>query len=254
MDTADSRDEDKYFLTLVKMMQGQAYREMAAAQLFGYGLSLVPDLRLLEHFVWQIREETEHYKEVARMYLDFTGESIEPAVHARLVTRPIPFVQSFYELAMAQFLYDRGGYWQLSDYVDSTYLPYRRLVQDIIQDERGHQLLGEQLVVQLTQTGDYEDEKQSAFECWLKQGLLSFGRPNTEGAKYAIRVGLRKRDPAAVMADYLNDIKPTATACGLVVPPLANLGIDAPESIEMALNGAKSKKIELQDAIGFYQV
>lgn len=254
MNTANSRDEDRYFRTLVKMMQGQAYREMAAAQLFGYGLSLVPDLRLLEHFVQQIREETEHYKEVARMYLDFTGDSIEPAVHARLITRPIPFVQSFYELAMAQFLYDRGGYWQLAEYVESTYLPYRRLVQHIIREERGHQLLGEQLVVELTQSGDYEDEKQAAFECWLKQGLLSFGRPNSEGAKYAIRVGLRKRDPAVVMQDYLHDIKPTAAACGLVIPPLSSLGIDAPESVEMALNGAKSKKAELQDAIGFYQV
>jgi 1,2-phenylacetyl-CoA epoxidase catalytic subunit len=253
MDTASCRDEDRYSRTLVKMMQGQAYREMAAAQLFGYGLSLVPDLHHLEYFVEQIREETEHYKDVARMYAEFTGESIEPSVHARLLTRPIPFVQSFYELAMAQFLYDRGGYWQLREYEESSYLPYRRLVQEIIQDECGHQLLGEQLVIQLTRTGDYEVEKQTLFERWLKQGLLSFGRPNTEGAKYAIRVGLRKRDPAIVIEDYLNDIKPTAAACGLAVPPLASIGIDAPMSIDLAVTG-KLKKAELHDSIGFYNV
>lgn len=254
MGTAECREEDRYFQTLVKMMQGQAYREMAAAQLFGYGLALVPDLRLLEHFVWQIREETEHYKDVARMYLDFTGESIEPSVHARLATRPIPFVQSFYELAMAQFLYDRGGYWQLSEYTESSYVPYRQLVQKIIREERGHQLLGEQLIIELTLAGHHEDEKQADFERWLKQGLLSFGRPNTEGAKYAVRVGLRKRDPAMVMQDYLHDIRPTALACGLVVPPLAKLGIDAPESVDSFASGTKSKRGELQDAIGFYHV
>ena len=254
MDTAHCRDEDRYFRTLVKMMQGQAYREMAAAQLFGYGLSLVPDLRLLEHFVWQIREETEHYKEVARMYLDFTGESIEPAVHSRLAARPIPFVQSFYELAMAQFLYDRGGFWQLSEYTESSYVPYRHLVQKIIREERGHQLFGERLVLELTQTGHFEDEKQSDFERWLKQGLLSFGRPNTEGAQYAVRVGLRKRDPALVMQDYLNDIKPAALACGLVIPPLASLGIEASEAVDSVISGAKSKRSELRDSIGFYDV
>ncbi len=254
MDTVDYRNEDRYFRTLVRMMQGQAYREMAAAQLFGYGLSLVPDLQLLEHFVHQICEETEHYKDVARMYSDFTGESIEPAVYTRLATRPIPFVQSFYELAMAQFLYDRGGFWQLSEYTDSSYLPYRRLVQKIIGEERDHQLLGEQLVVELTQTGEYEQEKQAHFEKWLKQGLLSFGRPNTDGANYAIRVGLRKRDPAIVMQDYLNDVKAAASACGLIVPPLASLGIDAPETVDLAASGPKSKKVELQDAIGFYHV
>lgn len=254
MDTANCRDEDRYFQTLVKMMQSQAYREMAAAQLFGYGLSLVPDLRLLEHFVYQIREETEHYKDVARMYLDFTGESIEPSVHDRLASRPIPFAQSFYELAMAQFLYDRGGYWQLAEYSESSYLPYRRLVQKVIQEERGHQQLGEQIVVELTLTGHYENEKQDAFERWLKQGLLSFGRPNTEGAKFAIRAGLRKRDPAEVMLDYLNDIKSTVTACGLAFPPLASLGIEASDNVNPMVNGAKSKKAELVDAIGFYHV
>jgi 1,2-phenylacetyl-CoA epoxidase catalytic subunit len=254
MDTANCRDDDRYFRTLVKMMQGQAYREMAAAQLFGYGLSLVPDLRHLEYFVSQIRDETEHYRDVARMYAEFAGESIEPAVYARLATRPIPFVQSFYELAMAQFLYDRGGYWQLREYEESSYLPYRRLVQGIIEDERGHQLQGEQLVVELTRTGDYERDKQAHFETWLKQGLLSFGRPNTEGAKYAVRVGLRRRDPALVMQDYLNEVKPTAAACGLVVPPLSSLGIDAPSNIDLGLGASRSNKVELQDAIGFYEV
>ncbi|MBK9259449.1 MAG: hypothetical protein IPM54_06380 [Polyangiaceae bacterium] len=170
MDTANCRDEDRYSRTLVKMMQGQAYREMAAAQLFGYGLSLVPDLRNLEYFVWQIQEEVEHFKDVARMYVEFTGESVEPAVHERLLSRPIPFVQSFYELAMAQFLYDRGGYWQLREYEESSYLPYRRLVQEIVEEECGHQLHGEQLVIQLTRTGDYEVEKQGLFERWLQAG------------------------------------------------------------------------------------
>ncbi len=253
MDTANGRDDDRYFRTLVKMMQGQAYREMAAVQLFGYGLSLVPDLRHLEYYVWHIREETEHYKDVARMYAEFTGESIEPVVFDRLATRPIPFVQSFYELAMAQFLYDRGGYWQLCEYEDSSYLPYRRLVQKIVEDERGHQLLGEQLVIEMTRTGDYDLEKQALFERWLKLGLLSFGRPNTEGAKYAVRVGLRKRDPSAGMLDYLNDVKPVAAACGLVVPPLASIGIDGPSTTDTP-SSAKSRRDELQNAIGFYEV
>ena len=254
MDTAVCRNEDRYFRTLVKMMQSQAYRELAAVQAFGYGLSLVPDLRNLEYFVWQVHEEVEHYKAVARMYIDFTGESIEPAVHERLASRPVPFAQSYYELAMAQFLYDRGGYWQLREYQESSYLPYRRIVEEIIEDESGHQTHGEQLVLQLTKTGEYESEKQEHFERWLKQGLLSFGRPNSEGAKYAIRVGLRKRDPAVVMQYYLNDIKSTAAQCGLVVPSLAAIGIDAPSSAAPAVSGAKSAKAELHGASGFDEV
>src|SRR5262249_3233030 len=107
-----SRDEmdDRYYHTVVQMMQSQAYRELAAAQMVGVGLQYVPELRWLKFMSWHIREEMEHYEDVVKMYAEFTGESVEPFVHARLAARPIVFPRSWYELAMAQFLYDRGGF------------------------------------------------------------------------------------------------------------------------------------------------
>jgi len=222
-----SRD-GRWEKTLVQMMQGQAYRELAAAHLFGHGLAFVPELRWLKLFSWHLREELEHYEAVARMYERFTGESVEPHVNARLASRPVPLAESFYELAMAQFLYDRGGFWQLREYETCAYEPYRRVVQTIIDDERGHQALGEKLVIELTQTGRYEGEKQRLFERWLRMGLLSFGRPGSEGARYAVAVGLRKRDPGEVMQDFLDDIEDAARTAGLVIPKLASLGIEGP--------------------------
>src|SRR5689334_11719870 len=114
-DTA-TRGDERYHRTLVQMMEGQAYRELGAAQLFGHGLSFVHELRYLKIFVWHIREEMEHYADVARMYVDYTGTSVEPIVQERLAKKPIPLAESFYELAMAQFLFDRGGYFQLREY------------------------------------------------------------------------------------------------------------------------------------------
>src|SRR5256885_11823767 len=105
--------DERYRQTLVQMMQSQAYRELAAAQMFGYGLQFVPELRWLKFMTWHIREETEHYDAVVRMYREVTGESVEPIVRKRLGARPIEFAASWFELAMAQFLYDRGGFWQL---------------------------------------------------------------------------------------------------------------------------------------------
>jgi 1,2-phenylacetyl-CoA epoxidase catalytic subunit len=239
--THDSRLDDRYRKTLVQMMAGQAYRELAAAQLFGYGLQFVPELRWLKLLVWHVREEMEHYEDVVRMYREFTGESVEPLVQERLKSRPVPFAESWYELAMAQFLYDRGGFWQLRDYDECSFLPYRKVIRKIIEEERGHQALGEKIVVELSRTGKYEDEKQAVFEKWLRQGLLSFGRPETEGARYAIDVGLRRRDPGAVMQDFLDDIKPAVKACGLVLPPLEEIGIEAPSSgLDLSLHGPDS--------------
>jgi ring-1,2-phenylacetyl-CoA epoxidase subunit PaaA len=218
---------ERYRLTLEQMMKSQAYRELAAARLFGHGLQFVPEARWFKFMVWHIREESEHYFAVADMYARFADESVDPWVQERLAHKPVPFAQSWFELAMAQFLYDRGGFWQLQEYEACTYPPYREVIEKIIGEERGHQSLGEKIVVELCQTGRYEAEKQPLFERWLRQGLLSFGRPGTEGNQYAISVGLKKRDSREVMKDFLADIQSAVDACGLTIPPLASIGVEA---------------------------
>ncbi len=215
--TYQSRAEmpERFRETLEQMMKSQAYRELAAARMFGHGLQYVEDGKWLKFMVWHIGEETEHYLAVARMYEKFTGESVESWVHQRLQAKPVPFAGSWFELAMAQFLYDRGGFWQLQEYEDCAFPAYREVIGKIIAEERGHQGLGERIVVELCQGGHHEDVKQGLFERWLRLGMLSFGRPGTEGNQYAISAGLKKRDSGAVMQDFLNDIKPAMRAGGL---------------------------------------
>src|SRR5215471_15561435 len=181
--------DSRMIATLTQMMESQAYRELAAAQMFGYGLQFVPELKWLKFMTWHIREEMEHYEVVVRMYKEFTGESVEPHVNARLSKKPIDFAASWFELAMAQFLYDRGGFWQLREYEECAFLPYRETVGKIIQEEAGHQGLGERIVVELCRSGAHEQEKQQWFEKWLRLGLLSFGRPGGAGNAFAVESG-----------------------------------------------------------------
>ena len=190
--TRDQLDE-RMFATVKQMMESQAYRELAAAQMFGYGLRFVPSLRWLKFMTWHIREEMEHYEAVVRMYQRIVGDSVEPVVQARLAQAPVPFAETWFELAMAQFLYDRGGYWQLREYEECSFLPYREVVGKILKEEAGHQELGERIVVELCRSGEHEAEKQETFARWLRLGLLSFGRPRSGGNEYAISVGLKMR-------------------------------------------------------------
>ena len=227
--------DDRYYRTVRQMMASQAYRELAAAHMFGYGLRFVPELRWLKFMTWHIREEMEHYAAVLAMYREVTGENVEPEVLARLSQKPIDFAESWFELAMAQFLYDRGGFWQLREYEECSFLPYRKTIAKILDEEAGHQSLGERIVVDLCRTGRYEDVKQAIFEKWLRQGLLSFGRPGTEGSRYAITVGLKKRDAGEVMQDFIDDIKPAVAACGLVFPSMSAIGVEAPASLDLSL-------------------
>ncbi len=233
--TSDKEMTPEYRKTLVQMMESQAYRELAAGQMFGFGLQYVPELKWIRFMTWHIREEVEHYEAVCKMYKSFTGESVEPAVNARLREKPVPFAQSWYELAMAQFLYDRGGFWQLREYEECSFLPYRECVQKIVKEERGHQDLGERIVVELSQTGKHDDVKRPLFEKWLKLGMLSFGRPATAGNKYAIEQGLKKRDSGEVMQDFLTDIKGAVRACGLEFPDPRAIGLEVPPGLDWKL-------------------
>jgi 1,2-phenylacetyl-CoA epoxidase catalytic subunit len=242
MQTYTDRDQmdERYERTVVQLMESQAYRELAAAHLFGYGLQFAPELRWIKFMTWHIREEVEHFEAVARMYRAFTGRDVTPIAMARLDATPMDRVDSWFELAMAQFLFDRGGFWQLKEYERCSFLPYREVIGKVIDEEEGHQGLGERMVVELVQTGRYEDRKQRDFTKWLRHGLLSFGRPGTDGNRYAIDVGIKKRDSGDVMQDYLNDIKPAVKACGLTFPTPQELGLEMPASLDWSLHAVQA--------------
>ncbi len=225
----------EYRKTLTQMMESQAYRELAAAHMFGFGLQFVPELRWAKFITFHVTEEMEHYEDVCRMYRQFTGESVEPVVQARLKEKPVPFAQSWFELAMAQFLYDRGGFWQLKEYEQCSYEPYREVIKKIVSEERGHQQLGERIVVELCGSGAFEDVKQPVFEKWLRIGLLSFGRPGTPGNRYAIEVGLKRRDSGEVMQDFVNDIKPAVRGAALRFPEPASLRMELPANLDWSI-------------------
>jgi 1,2-phenylacetyl-CoA epoxidase catalytic subunit len=241
---AKSEMDERMVTTLTQMMESQAYRELAAAQMFGYGLRYVPQLKWLKFMTWHIREEMEHYEVVVKMYREFTGESVEPIVNARLAKKPIRFAESWFELAMAQFLYDRGGFWQLREYEECAYVPYRDVIKKILKEEAGHQALGERIVVELCRSGNFESVKQESFNKWFLQGMLSFGRPHTEGNRYAIDAGLKKRDSGLVMQDFVDDIKPAVLACGLTFPEPKSIGLEAPKELNWSLDDVDVSKAE----------
>lgn len=240
MNTFATRDamSPRMIQTLTQMMEGHAYRELAAARLFGDGLKHVPELRWLKFLVWHVREETEHYELVAKMYRSFTGESVEPVALAHLKKKPIANASSWCELAMAQFLYDRGGYFQLREYEECAFVPYRKVVERIVGEEAGHQQFGERIVVELCKSGVCDDEKQGHFDTWFRHGMLSFGRPGTEGSAWAVENGLKKRDAALVMQDFVSDIKPAMRAAGLTFPDPKKIGLDVPDSLDFSLDEA----------------
>jgi 1,2-phenylacetyl-CoA epoxidase catalytic subunit len=220
-------------LSLVdRLLRSQAYRERGAAALFEAALRFAPDEPARQRLAGQVTEERAHYARVRALWAEtFTrdGAALDAWVTERLADAPLPPVASWLELAMAQFLFDRAGRWQLSEYLDSSFLPYRALARAIVEDEHGHEDAGAALVVELCGAPDVDrTAAQSAFERWLRIALLSFGRPGGDGNRLAIAAGLKRRDSAEVMRAFLADVEPTRVRARLVFPAPEALSLELP--------------------------
>jgi 1,2-phenylacetyl-CoA epoxidase catalytic subunit len=224
LETAElsSADDPRYLVTVDRLLRSQAWRERGAAEMFEAALPLAPAGRWRVILAGHAREERAHYARVTEVWTAALGRSpdeLDAWVTARLAAQPLPPVGSFLELGMAQFLFDRAGRWQISEYLDSSFLPYRQLARAIVDEEHGHEDVGAQLVLELCAApGADRAASQAAFERWLAISLLSFGRPGGDGNAFAIAAGLKARDSAEVARDFLADVGRTAQAAGLTLP------------------------------------
>jgi hypothetical protein len=211
----------RYLATVDRLLRSQAWRERGAADLFEAALPLVPAGRWRAIVEGHVREERDHYARVAGVWSVAFGRApadLDAWVGARLAERPLPPVATFLELAMAQLLFDRAGRWQLSEYADSSFLPYRALARAIVDEERGHEDVGARLVLDLCAAPDVDRAAaQAAFDRWLVVALLSFGRPGGDGNAFAIAAGLKRRDSAEVARDFLADVRRIADPASLIV-------------------------------------
>lgn len=226
----------KYRKLVLQLLESQAYRELIAAECFAAAIQYVPILQYKKLIAEHVAEELEHYEKTVELYRELGGD-LEAIIHRKFQRNPKlrPTIKSWLELAVVQFLFDRAGEFHLSEYKTCNYLPYQRVIAKILEEEEGHESFGEQVLRDLCRNPNVRKEAQRHFNRWLGISLLSFGRPGTPGNRYAIEVGVKRRDSGEVMQDYLNDIKPTMAACRLKFPSLKALGIVAPKNIDLAL-------------------
>jgi len=239
--TIHSRTEmsQRYYDTLVRMLHSQAYRELAAATVFAEALLLVPTLAFKKKVLGHIDEEMEHFEACCHLH-DRIGAGDLDAHCSKLLRelRPIPHIESFLELGVAQMLYDRASAFQLREYENSSFDPYCQVVGKILDEEEGHESFGAEIVIQHCRDEVQRAVAQGLFEKWLAVSLKSFGRPHTEASRYAISVGLKTRDSSAVAQDYIDSLKPTMRVCGIAFPTrarLAELGVETSPGIDLGL-------------------
>ena len=228
---------DRYFETLARMIRSQAYRELAAATVFAEALLLAPTLKFKRKVARHIEEEMEHYEVCCLLFEELDAGDLDTWCTTRLrEERPIPPIESFLDLGMAQFLYDRASGFQLREYENSSFDPYCAVIGKILEEEAGHESFGAEILVEHCREPQRRPEAQGYFTKWLAVSLRSFGRPGTDASRYAIEAGLKTRDSAAVVDDYLDSLKTVMRLCGLTFPSreeLLALGVETAPDVDL---------------------
>jgi 1,2-phenylacetyl-CoA epoxidase catalytic subunit len=239
--TIRRRDEmdQPYFETLVQMIRSQGYRELGAAIVFAQALRLVPTIKFKKQVVQHIHEEMEHFEVCCALYAEIGAGDLDEVCTGILREKaPVPAIESFLELGVAQFLYDRASAFQLREYENSSFDPYCRVVGKILEEEEGHESFGAEIMIERSRDAEQSARVQDYFNKWLAVSLKSFGRPGTDGNKYAVSVGLKTRDSAAVAQEYLDSLKTVMRIAGLTFPSreeLAQRNVETAPDVDLSL-------------------
>jgi len=216
---------------LISMLRSQSYRELAAVQMLQEALAFVPQAmrQRLEH---QQDEERTHLAAALKLWHAITGEPTEVLLEqarARMERKPLPAMRSALDVAMAQFVFDRAGYFQLREYVGGSCEDYSQMARAIVAEEEEHQAEGAIALIPLAAAEPRQ--AQATFELWLRTSLLSFGRPDSEGDRLAVAIGLKRRQAALVMQDFIDSLRPTLAQAGLRLPSKESLELELPDDL-----------------------
>jgi 1,2-phenylacetyl-CoA epoxidase catalytic subunit len=222
---------------LASQVESLGFRALATAHAFASAMPLAPALAVKKALVEYVWEELQRFETASDLYVEIKpGEDLHAVVRPRLAEIRPP--GSWLEMAVIQFLYDRAGVVQMGELAGSSDPRVAKLAARILEGERMHKIMGGEggnaLRNMLRSDPDTRPSAQDYFDRWLAESLRSFGRPGSPRSKRAVELGLRQRDSAEVMRDYLAALEPIVSACGLRLPSRAQLGLDLPADVGLS--------------------
>jgi len=218
----------------MSQVESLGLRALSTAHSFSAAIRLAPALAVKKALVEYVREELLRFESASDLYVELApGADLHEAVRGRATEAPAP--ETWLEVTVVQFLYDRAGAVQLRELAESSDRRVSRLAARILEGERMHAFLGGEGGVALRNLllgdPDRAPAAQRYFDRWLARSLRAFGRPGTPRSRRAIELGLRRRDSAEVVRDYLAELAPIVQACGLRLPSREIMGLELPPGL-----------------------
>ncbi len=230
---------EDYKRMLLTLMDRQAGREVATAEVFGQCILHAPTVDDKIRLTRFQNEELKHFKLVAKL-MDELGVDLDEYERSRkkagtrFTGNPEDIrVEDWLDATLFNFMIDRAATFQLTEYTRGSYEPFARANKAILKDEEGHRDFGEACLVEMCKDPKKRAEIERRFKKWFIAALRIFGRPGTPGNRYCVEVGLKDRDSGEIAAAYLDSIRPVMERCGLHFPKREELPLDLPPQLDL---------------------
>jgi 1,2-phenylacetyl-CoA epoxidase catalytic subunit len=237
-DEIPDADYKKMVLTL---MDKQASREVATAEVFGQCVLQAPTIEDKIRITRFQHEELKHYQLLAKLMSEL-GIDMDAYMRDRQragsrFTGDESDIQilDWIDATLFNFMIDRAATFQLTEYARGSYLPLAKANQVILTEEEGHKNFGEECLERMCQDPTTRAEIQQRFKKWFIASMRIFGRAGTPGNQYCLKVGLKTRDSGEIAAAYVDSIRPVMMTCGLKFPARHELPLDLPPQVELGV-------------------
>jgi 1,2-phenylacetyl-CoA epoxidase catalytic subunit len=238
---AEIPDAD-YRRMVLTLMDKQASREVATAEVFGQCVLFAPTIEDKIRITRFQHEELKHFQLLARIMSEL-GVDMDAYVRdrqragARFTGDEADMqIRDWIDATLFNFMIDRAATFQLTEYTRGSYVPLARANDVILKEEEGHKSFGEECLEQMCQDPDMRAEIQGRFKKWFVASMRIFGRAGTPGNQYCLKVGLKTRDSGDVAAAYLVSIRPVMARCGLRFPDRGELPLELPPQIDLTVS------------------
>jgi 1,2-phenylacetyl-CoA epoxidase catalytic subunit len=231
---------------VLTLMDKQASREVATAEVFGQCVLHAPTVEDKIRITRYQAEELKHFQLIARLMTDL-GIDMDAYVRdrqragARFTGDEADMqIEDWIDATMFNFMIDRAATFQLTEYTKGSYQPLAKANDVILKEEEGHKNFGEQCLEEMCQDPATRAEVQHRFPKWFVASMRIFGRAGTKGNQYCLRVGLKTRDSGDVAAAYIDSIRPVMARCGLRFPDRSALALEIPPQVDLSVPAAVS--------------
>jgi ring-1,2-phenylacetyl-CoA epoxidase subunit PaaA len=234
--------DDAYRKMVLTLMDKQASREVATAEVFGQCVLHAPTVEDKIRITRFQHEELKHFQLLARLMRDL-GVDTDAYVRdrqragARFTGDEADMqIRDWLDATLFNFMIDRAATFQLTEYTKGSYVPLARANDAILKEEEGHKTFGEACLEEMCKDPTVRAEIQQRFAKWFVASMRIFGRTGTPGNEYCLRVGLKTRDSGDVAAAYIDSIRPVMARCGLRFPDRSELPLELPPQVDLRVD------------------